>query len=475
MTAHSTIQERVQEISHRIRSEAELLPVGADPLRSVFLIGSCSGAEVPADWYQDYDLHFLFDGLALRPESIAWLRRLLDSLVAGSDPTCRIEAFVKDRHWKMFPDRAWPANIGVHATLMNAADHYRRVHHNPILAFNMYTRCKVLTGTPPIAVRGSQPPTLADWVHSVGGIGWLAENFARTVALYCLMPWDRSFYPFIAGYCWNAASSALFHLSTLERGGVCGRTDALAWFVARVETPRALRDAVQVLDAHKEDPSDEAAFAQRQIDAAGLVIEYAGDCLAELAAVPASWRVRSGAPELVSVRALYPEWPDAECRVADVRLPDTCSGYLAAMIEALDLCRAELGDGLSPKENFEFLRDLVVEGSRPVRLRLWSRAGWPRRLLSHDFESSVRSIAFGWEDGIQALLQRLHEVCWELGDDDPLAMRLAEVAFQVAAARLRSLGWEPPRKAPDGPAATRAWVASSLKPFLPTEIGGLSP
>lgn len=471
MNAHPTIQERVEGISHRIRSKAEALPAGADSLRSVFLIGSCSGAVVPADWYQDYDLHFLFDGLVLQPETIAWLRRLLDELVAGSDPACRIEAFVKDRHWKMVPDRTWPANIGVHATLMNAADHYRRVHHNPILAYNMYTRCKVLTGTPPSALRGSQPPALMDWVHGVGGIGWLAENFARTVALHCLMPQDRSFYPFIGGYCWNAASSALFHLSTLDRGGVCGRSDAVDWFVARDETPRALRDAVQVLDAHKEDPSDDSAFARRQIDAAGSVLDYAGDRLAEIAALPESWRVRSRAPEVVSVRALYPEWPEAECRVADVRLADTSSGYLAAMTEALDLCRAELGDGLSPKENFELLRDLVVEGGRPVRLRLWSRAGWPRRILSHDFEASVRSVAFGWEDGIQALLQRLHEVCWELGDNDSLAVRLAEVVFQVAAARLRSIGWEPPQRAPDGPAATRAWLAGSLKPFLPTEIG----
>lgn len=420
-----------------------------DRLRSVFLIGSCSD-EVPDEWYQDFDIHFLFDGLALRPQTLAWLSDVLQRCRDLGDELCRVEAFAKDRHWKMVPDSRYPLNIGVHATLMNAADHHRRVHLHAVLASNMYVRCGVVFGEHPARIRGWHPPGAAMHVHSVGGLGWLAENLARAVALFILTPDDHTFYPFIGGYTWNVASSALFHLYTLEAGAITTRMAALDHFLSRSEVAPSLKDAASLLYEHREDPSGDPGFGRRQANAAAAVLQHVRSRLVTTA--PAYYTAGPGeraGPQVIHHGPLYQDPLDGfgsdPAEVVDVVRAEVDDDYFASVVEALGAAREASGSELSPKENFEFLRDLAVGGDRHTKVRIWDRTSLPRRLFSDDF-TSVRGapteaeVMFGWEDGVQALLQRLHELKLEQGADPELIPVLARVAAAVAQTRLRELG-----------------------------------
>lgn len=440
------VRDRVFAIRTMIRDAADKAAAqpGLDPLRSVFLIGSCSD-EIPDDWYQDFDIHFLFDGLALTPQTLAWLTDLLLRCRDLSDSSCRVETHVKDRHWKMVPDRAHGWNIGIHATLLNSADHFRRIHMNPILAANMYVRCGVIFGDHPAHIRGWRPAAAAAYTHSVGGVGWLAENFARAVSLYVLTPDDHTFYPFIGGYTWNIASSALFHLYSLQYGRVTSRKGALESFLASPDVLPYLGDAAKLLYKYREDPSGDRSFGRRQINAAGLVIGHVATQLKRLVpsyydAAPEGW-----APGRVVARAgLYQgaldglpgEPPD----VVDV-LRDEAEEYYASVEEALAVAHRVAGAVVSPKENFEFLRDLLDGAGPAVKVRVWDSASLPRRLFSDDYAAARGSrtesdLFFGWEDGLQTLLQRLHEVCIELDPGSESVRALARVTAAIANDRL---------------------------------------
>ncbi len=446
----SDVRDRVVKLRTMIRDSAGVA-VGddrLDPLRSVFLIGSCSD-EVPDDWYQDFDIHFLFDGLALRPKTLAWLADLLQRCRDLSGGGFLVEAHVKDRHWKMVPDRSRSGNVGVHATLLNSADHFRRVHVNPILAANMYVRCGVVYGDHPADVRGWRPVGAAAYTHSVGGIGWLAENFARAVSLYVLTPDDHSFYPFIGGYTWNIASSALFHLYSLVNGRVTSRKGALEYFRESPDSSAHLREAARLLYEYREDPSGNRDFGRRQINAAGRVLGHVASRLKALVpayydAAPTDWTPT----HIVAKASLYGGPLDGLAssppEVVDV-LRDEREDYYTSVQDALAVARRAAGSEVSSKENFEFVRDLV-EGKGPAtKVRVWDSASLPRRLFSDDYSAARGSttesdLFFGWEDGLQTLLQRLHEVCIELGPGGDGVAALARVTAAIASDRLGTAG-----------------------------------
>lgn len=446
----SDVRDRVIKLRTMIRDAAAAAVDDdrLDPLRSVFLIGSCSD-DVPDDWYQDFDIHFLFDGLALRLTTLVWLADLLQQCRDLSDGSCLVEAHVKDRHWKMVPDRSRGGNIGVHATLLNSADHFRRVHVNPVLAANMYVRCGVIFGDHPAHVCGWRPVSAAAYTHSVGGVGWLAENFARAVSLYVLTPDDHTFYPFIGGYTWNIASSALCHLYSLENGCVTSRKGALDYFLGRSDVPAHLHGVAKLLYEYREDPSGNYDFGRRQINAAGLVLGHVASRLKAL--VPAYYGTapKNWAPGHLAARTslysgpldgLTSDPPD----VVDV-LRDEDKDYYTSVEDALAVARPAGGTGISPKENFEFIRD-VVEGTGPsTKIRVWDSASLPRRLFSDDYAAARGSatesdLFFGWEDGLQTLLQRLHEVCIELGPGSDGVAALARVTAAMASDRLSTTG-----------------------------------
>lgn len=91
------VVERVEAVRRMMRERALSIPPDANRLRSLFLIGSCSSPEIPPDWYQDYDVHFLFDDIAITPATVEWLRTLLADCRGLGDSTCRITTSVKDR------------------------------------------------------------------------------------------------------------------------------------------------------------------------------------------------------------------------------------------------------------------------------------------------------------------------------------------------------------------------------------------
>jgi hypothetical protein len=448
-----------------------------DRLRSVFLIGSCSD-EVPDEWYQDFDVHFLFDGLALRPETLAWFRDVLQRCRDLGDEVCRVEAFAKDRHWKMVPDRSYPLNIGAHATLLNSADHYRRVHLHPVLASNMYVRCGVVFGEHPARIRGWRPTGAAMHVHSVGGLGWLAENLARAVSLFVLTPGDHTFYPFIGGYTWNVASSALFHLYTFDAGGITSRKAALDHFLSHSEVARPLKDAASLLYEHREDPSGDPDFGRRQANAAAAVLRHVRSRLAMTApAYDAAGPSEQVGPQVIHHGPLYQDSLAGvggdPAEVVDVVRAEADDDYFASIVTALGAAREPAGSELSSKENFEFLRDLTEGGDRHTKVRIWDRTSLPRRLFSDDFASARGApteveVMFGWEDGVQALLQRLHELHVELGADSNVVSVLARVAAAVAQTRLSSFGLAADLHSGDGEVfSVTAGLERLLRPHVP--------
>ncbi|MCK9931990.1 hypothetical protein MXD62_33465 [Frankia sp. Mgl5] len=385
-------------------------PAGMAPFASVFLIGSCTENRIPESTWQDFDLHFALDTVYVRPETLDWLRDFLEALRRASTPDCRIDGTVRDRHWKLTPNPTVANNIGVHATLLSRVDHYRRVSVHPLLADNMYTRCRVLRGIHPAVWQGRRVPNRLDYLHSVGGLGWLSENLARATALYLIDPNDRSFAPFVGGYCWNITGALLFHLYTLEKGGIVGRHGALAYLRSREDTPPDVLEQAELLESHRLTPEVDHATAIALWDAAGRMLEYAGSRILSAVgcnATPEAW---------AGVREEPPGWTvvlNESTAFAQV-CRDESETYTNGMRSAIEQARERLGRSeIGVKEWPEFLRDATSAGPA-VKVQVWDQFSRLRRRFSHDYrddwdEPVAERALFGWEDGAQALLQRLNE------------------------------------------------------------------
>lgn len=382
---------------------------GTEAWASIFLIGSCTEDRIPESTWQDFDLHFALDTVYVPLETLDWLRDYLDALRRAGTPDCRIDGTVRDRHWKLIPDPSVTNNVGVHATLLSRADHYRRVSVHPLLADNMYTRCRVLRGIHPADWQGRRIPNKLDYLHSVGGLGWLSENLARAASLYLIDPTDRSFAPFVGGYCWNITGALLFHLYTLETGGIVGRHGALAYLRSCPDTPPDVLEQVELLESHRLTPEVDQATALALWDATGRMLDYAGSRI--LAAVGCG-----SAPEAwAGVREKPPAWTavlDEDTTFGHV-CRDESETYTNGVRHALEQARERLGAEVGVKEWPEFLRAAVSAGPA-AKVQIWDRFGRLRQRLSHDYhddwnEPVTERAIFGWEDGAQALLQRLNE------------------------------------------------------------------
>lgn len=469
----------VARIRAMMANAAGKMPDSADQLRSIFLIGSCSGPQIPDERYQDYDVHFAFQGFALRDETLEWFRLLLDDCMALSDDRVRVETFVKDRHWKMVPDDSVSGNVGVHATILNTADHFRRLHHNPVLASNMYVRCGVVHGEHPARMRGWRSPTPLEQLHSVGGVAWMAENFARAVALYLIDQTDHTFYPYICGYAWNAASSVLFHLYTAETGGIIGRDGALRWFLNLDGVPREVREAAEFVYEHRCSSCCAPDLARDAINAAGWVVHHAGHRVAALRSGPLKFTGPQAGGVVLDERTMFAGVPERlgvtqdAFPVVDAWVDVDERDYSGSVTAALDIVRSEFGEQVSVKEHFEFLRDVEATGQSLVRVHLWDSLSYPRRLLSNDYAHArgavtEASAVFGWEDGCQALLQRLHELLLERDATvEPAARdRLAGAAMHIAAHNLRALGVTPPFSPVDDITVARRALGTVLAQYV---------
>lgn len=450
-------------------SQAEALP-GLDSFTSIFLIGSCTDDRIPESTWQDFDLHFAVNSVHVDAETLDWLRDFLDALRRAATPECRIAGTVRDRHWKLTPDPAAANNIGVHATLLSRLDHYRRVSVHPVLADNMYTRCRVLLGVHPAAWQGRRLPNRLDYLHSVGGLGWLAENLARATALHMIDPSDHSFAPFVGGYCWNITGALLFHLYTLERGGIVGRHGALAYLRSLAETPSDVLDQLDLLESHRLTPEVDQSTALALWDAAGRMLAYIGPRIlaaVDYRSVPQTWQ---------EVRQNAPCWDEAA--KTGVTFAQVCrdesASYTDGVRAGLERVRAQSGGKqVGVKEWPEFLRESVCAGP-DVKVQIWDRFSLLRRNLSHDYRDERTApvperAVFGWEDGAQALLQRLNE--WSvLHPGETWLAEVAAVFYAVCQHRLGSLGIALPELDAHAPVeAYRRAIADALSPAAPQQ------
>lgn len=406
--------------SDRIRNLKERMTESASKLnlRSLFLIGSCSDIITLDEWYQDYDIHFLFNEINVPRKKLDLLRGLLQKFVLESDQNCKIEYFVKDRHWKMIPQTQFGTNIGIHTTLLNPADHYCRLHCNPVLAKNMYGRCNVLYGDHPANIRGYKYPSLSEYISSVGGIGWLAENFSRVVALYQLNSEDHTFYPFISGYCWNITSSLMFHIYTLLQNDLSGRKQAFHYFLTleKVKKDKILFESANFIFDNRENPSSNKNFSIQIINATGNILKFVKEHI--LSKIIKDFNYTLSQKKICKnlyFKLLSPlEIPSSKNNLLDINRDETLP-YFDSIALAIDKLKNMASSDISPKENFEFIREMITSKKPLTKIRIWDSISNLRYFGSHDFDldngiESKINILFGWEDGLQTLLQRLNEI-----------------------------------------------------------------
>jgi hypothetical protein len=197
------------------------------------------------------------------------------------------------------------------------------------------------------------------------------------------------------------------------------------------------------------------------------MLDYAGSRI--MAAVgytstPEAW---------AGTREKPPPW--AEAVTEDVTFAQVCRNesepYTSGVRSALDRVREQLGAEVGVKEWPEFLRDAASAGPA-VKTQVWDRFSRLRRHLSHDYHDDgdapvPERAVFGWEDGAQALLQRLNE--WSiLYPDEAWLDTVADTFHRICRHQLGSVGiavhdadsLDPLRRA----------VADALTVALPTTV-----
>ena len=398
------------------------------PPRSVFLIGSCSGPEIPDSTWQDFDVHFLFHDVVVRAEHLHWLRSFLDWTKEMSTATLAVDGVVRDRHWKMTPQEE-RENIGIHATLLSDADHFRRVQHHPVLSSNMYTRCRVLIGEHPAAIRPVRHPSRFDYVTGVGGICWLIENFMRAVAMHQLDREDRHFAPFIAGYCWNVVGAALFHLRSLRTGKVHGRHEAA--IAERDELSTQAQRALTLVEQNRLNVQLDLESEKEVVNAGWLVLAEAAERILGLLGY-----------NLAELDALSQYWAQSQAQTRQEGAQDVLMPMGASAWESVAHALAALDDRpITLAEDPEHWLDEIHTGIPRRKVRLWNSMSLPRRVLSDDFcPTSSACRVFGWELGAQAVLQRINE--WMIDGQD------SEDLIQVADRLITHIGHFDPTVGP---------------------------
>jgi len=423
-------------------------------LRSLFLIGSTSaGTETARKSYHDVDVHLVMDSICLGRSELDYVRESLHEICAEFSGETVLAAWgLRDRHWKLVPDPTRAINLSIHATLANRLDYQRRVVTNPVLAWNMYQLCEVLVGDHPASILPLRRPSALDLIHGAGGIGWMAENFYRALWLHLASPDQQEFFPYIAGYCWNAANSVMLHYYTLVTGLVSTRREAQDYLLHLSAFPKHLRRGVEMLDSHKYVASVDESVTRELINAAAGVIAWVAAFTIERLQLAQSNNLRK--PDIWQ-RDLYSSGLSAcvgrrlDVQEVHVKFGHQQGEFYESFRSMFTEVRASFPNA-SSEELFEFLAKLTVTGGseRFTKLYVWSQWNVFRLLLSPDFafsrsQPTLESALWGWENGCQALLQRLHEryVCSGPG---PTTDSLARLSVAIATNQLEAIGIKPP-------------------------------
>jgi hypothetical protein len=475
MTATRAAADLLADLKEAFR--AEFGRVGGP--RSLFLIGSLAGHPPAADaWYHDFDVHLYFDEdvipLAKLDEVRGGLNAICDAFAARG---ARVGWELRDRHWKLVPDPSAGVNLSIHATLANAFDYRRRALHNPVLGWNMYRLCEVLHGDHPGVMLSPVPPSALDHLHGVGGIGWMIENFYRALWLHFADP-GQTFFPYIAGYCWNVLSSITLQFFSLsQRGRVATRREAYEFTVASADLAKTTREDLALVRSARytvQMVSDDvralvnataraaSELVIRSCTVAGLDVDRMGEWAASATANGALDCERTlsvpGAPR--ALREVH--------RYIAFRSDD----FYAMFAENVELL-GRTHPGATSMELFEAVEQAVACGRQETtRLYFWSDLNAFRLLLSHDFARARRApclagALWGWEDGAQALLQRLNERYIRRGSSRE-GDALAELSRQVATENLEAASLPCRRSSETGLTAAMEdlarWLATSRGP-----------
>ena len=390
-----------------------------DSLRSLFLIGSCVGAEDELkDWYQDFDIHLFIDEVYLSQKQLDYVKHALTRICDEyANRDTKIAWDVRDRHWKLVPDPGVPLNLSVHATLANRLDYQRRVLHNPVLGWNMYQQCEVLLGDHPGKIIPTLKPAPLDHLHSVGGTGWMIENFYRALWALFTEPDEQDFFPYIAGYCWNVASSVMLQYYSLATRNVTTRKNAYEFLLNQAGLPGSLAQDVERLVEYKRTASVDEETTRHLVNSTARVT---------------NWMISS----LTDQFAVYPQNPLQPGMICERDLySDVISENLGCSVNLREI---HYWVGLDEEDFYESFKTTVSEiqerfpnstsrelyesfvwmvekdYSEITKVYLWSESNQMRFLLSHDFDfsraqPSLRAALWGWEGGAQAFMQRLNE------------------------------------------------------------------
>ena len=392
---------------------------GLPDLRSMFLIGSCAGEEnESSSWYQDFDIHFYFDKLVLSASNLDELKLRLDCIREEySAPNSTIDWNLRDRHWKLIPNPSTKVNLSIHATLANRLDFQRRAQFNPILGWNMYQLCEVLHGDAAATIVPLMKPRPFDHFHSVGGTGWMIENFHRALWLFFTNPIEQRFYPYISGYCWNVASSIMLQYYTLMTSKVTTRNHALEFFLQETKIHPSLHQDVEKLLHFKYTPIVDDATAHELINATASTSRWMISALMTRLGIHSNKYSNRG---LMFERDLYSDILRkslgrlVKAREVHYWLNDKEADFYSSFKTCVDEVRTKFPNTTSLEfpETLEWL--IQQEHDEVTKVYVWSEINIIRFLLSTDFDfakshPTFHSAMWGWESGCQATLQRLHE------------------------------------------------------------------
>ena len=414
----------------------------------MFLIGSCAGVAELNDWYQDFDVHMLLEDGAVPLGQLDTIRVRLNGLLESYGRRgAHIAWDIRDRHWKLVPDESAGVNLSVHATLANRFDFQRRALHHRVLAWNMYGQSEVLFGDSPVSILPIAPAEPLQHLYAVGGIGWMVENFHRAVWLLLTEPDRQTFYPYIGGYCWNVVSSLMLQHYSLATGRVTTRRGALDHLVREALLDADRRRDVELLLEHKTDPHTRADEVRLLVNAAARVVAALGalelarlgiDREAAAAAVPGG-PVEHFAEDLAAARGGV-----FEARQLHLWIDGDEPDFLDAFEGLVADVRSRYAN-VTPLEHFEAVERAMDDGwSELTKVTVWSQWNAVRLMLASDFardrgQPTIDSALWGWETGIQALLQRLHELYIRRGGGDA-ERALARAAVHVASRQHAEVG-----------------------------------
>jgi len=442
------IPDKVRSLKNAFR---ELFAPNKDfgGLRSLFLIGSCAGEEDDLkDWYQDFDIHLFIDKVFASQIELDYIKKSLSQICEEfTNEYTNIDWDMRDRHWKLVPNSTVPLNLSIHATLVNRADYQRRVLQNPVLGWNMYQLCEVLLGDHPGQILSLLRPTPLDHLHSVGGTGWMIENFYRALWLLFTEPDEQDFFPYIAGYCWNVTSSVMLQYYPLNTGRPTTRKNALKFLQTEAGLPKHLHSDLERLIEYKRIPNVDEATTKELVNSTAKITNWMISSINDKLGTYSSKTYHPGVIHERDVHSIaMNETLGRSLSLGEIHYwidIDEEDFYESFKVSVSEI-QSRFPNSTS-RELFEAYAWLINKNyTEMTKVYFWSELNQMRFLLSHDFDfsrgfPSLRAALWGWENGCQAFLQRLNETYIANGINDK-TNTLAQIAVMTVNQQLSDVG-----------------------------------